>query len=328
MAMSYLEKLATIGTGRLTLAYRKNARGRMIVYPATIGFRDLIRMPGDEKSFRNYYIAFDASGMSMGRRLRGGMEFLGRLLRVAPVCHEMHLYCFDRSSDADGVMMAAIFARLIGLPVVFHDYGFLCNGKDGHADAWPALFRHVEYGDGTAGRDYAAAAPNRSYRYDPVDISCYRKFAKDTAVPRVIVYGDFGRPGIISLAARCHDMVKQKYPRTEFYLVSLAESDSGGYDELGESANFYSPRNDMEMQGLFAEADCVMLLSPGGVNRMFISRARAAGFPVVVNGLEYSDLDRGGGRYLAAARGSYSGLAGAVISLVDDEDHYRSFRDF
>ncbi len=328
MAMSYLEKLATMGTGRLSMAARKSARGRMIVYPATIAFRDLIRLPGDTKSFVDYYVPFGASERSLGRRARSGLALLGRLLRVAPICHEMHLYCLDRTFDSACVMVAAIFARLIGLPVTFHDYGFRRDGKDGRADLQPALFRHVEYGDGTAHADRDSGARNRSYRYDPVDASCYRGFAKKTAVPRVIVYGDFGRPGTVSLAARTHDMVKQKYPRTEFYLVSLAEFDSGAVEEIGRSANFYFPRNEMEMQGLFAAADSVVLLSAGGVNRMFVSRARAAGFPVIVNGLEYPDLDREGGPYLPVARGSYSGLAEAVISLVDDEDHYRSFRDF
>jgi len=300
----------------------------MIVYPATVGFRDLIRMPGDEKSFRDYYIAFDSSGKSPGRRWRRGLGLIGRLLRVAPVCHEMHVYCFDRTSDTGGVMTAAVFARLIGLPVVFHDYGFRRNGKDGHADTRPALFRHVEYGDGTAHLLQDGNSANRSYRYDPIDISCYRKFVKEAAVPRVIVYGDFGRPGMVSLAARTHELVKRKYPRTEFFLVSLADFESEIIEELGDSANFYSPRNETEMQGLFAEADCVMLLSPGGVNRMFISRARAAGFPVVVNGLDYPDNDQSGKSYISADRGSYSGLAEAVISLVDDDTYFRNFRDF
>jgi hypothetical protein len=326
--MSYLEKLATMGTGRLSLAARKRTRGRMIVYPATVGFRELIRVPDDEKSFRNYYIPFDGSGSSLGRRLRGGVGFFGRLLRVAPVCHEMHLYCLDRTLNASFVMVAAVFARLIGLPVIFHDYGFRHSGEDGRADTRPALFRHVEYGDDTGCRNDEGGIMNASFRYDPVDISRYREFEKKRAVPRVIVYGDLGRPGTISLAARTHEMVKQKYPRTEFFLVSLAEFDPEIVDEIGRSANFYFPRDEMEMQGLFSAADSVMLLSSGGVNRMFLSRARAAGFPVIVNGLEYPDGDRHGGAYLPVARDSYSGLADAVISLVDDEDHYRSFRDF
>lgn len=328
MAMSYLEKLATMGTGRRSLAARKNARGRMIVYPATVGFRGLIRVPDDGSLYRNYYIPFDGSGSSITRRLRAWAGFIGRLFRAAPVCHEMQLYCLDRTSDAGCVMAAAVFARLIGLPVVLHDYGFRHSGQDGHAEARPALFRHVEYGDDTASSNHGDGADSSSFRYDPIDIPRYRKFAKAAAVPRVIVYGDFGRPGTISLAVRTHDMVKQKYPRTEFFLVSLSEFDPDVVDDIGRSTNFYFPRDEMEMQGLFAEADSVLLLSAGGVNRMFVSRARAAGFPVIVNGLEYKDGDPDGRRYLRVDRGSYSGLAEAVISLVDDENHYRSFRDF
>lgn len=123
-------------------------------------------------------------------------------------------------------------------------------------------------------------------------------------------------------------MVKRKYPRTEFFLVSLTDFDRRSVEETDGSINFYSPRSEEEIQGLFSAADGVMLLSPGGVNRLFVSRARAAGYPVIVNGLDYSETDNDKDRYIAASRGSYSELAEAVISLVDDETYYRDFREF
>lgn len=79
------------------------------------------------------------------------------------------------------------------------------------------------------------------------------------------------------------------------------------------------------MQELFTATDTVLLVSPGGINRYFISRARAAGFPVIVNGLEYPDEEVSGQVFLTVPRDSYSGLAEAIISLVDDETRYRSF---
>lgn len=327
MAMSYLEKLATKDTGRLALAGRKSIRGRIVVFPATIRFRDLIRLPENDKSFRNYYVAFDASGESVGRRLRGEIGFLARLIRLAPLCHEMQLYCLDRKTDGAFVMIAAVVARVVGLPVIFHDYGFCRPRGSRRAFSRPAFFRHVEYGDTTADK-FDCDIPSVSFRYDSIDISCYRKWAKQTAVPRIIVYGDFGDPKAVTLVTKTHEMVKRKYPRTEFFLVSLTDFGPEEIAEVDGSVNFYSPRSEEEMQGLFSEADGVMLLTPGGLNRLFVARARATGYPVIINGLDYFDIDDDKGRYIPASRGSYSELAEAVISLVDDETYYRSFRDF
>jgi hypothetical protein len=328
MAMSYLEKLATKDTGRLALASRKSARGRLVVYPATIGFPDLIRLRENDESFRNYYVTFDSSGGLVGRRLRTEMMFLARLIRLAPICHEMQLYCVDERADRNYVMFAAVIARVIGLPVMFHDYGFRRPGESRRVLSRPALFRRIEYGDTTAEEPNDGRIPSVSFRFDPIEISCYRKWVKQRAVPRVIVYGDFGDPKTISLVTRTYEMVKRKYPRTEFYLVSLTDFNRRGVEDIDGSINFYSPRSEDELQGLFSAADGVMLLSPGGVNRLFVSRARAAGYPVIVNGLDYSETDHDKGRNIAASRGSYSGLAEALISLVDDETYYRGFRDF
>lgn len=328
MTMSYLEKLATKDTGRLALASRKSARGRLVVYPATIGFPNLIRLPENDESFRNYYVAFDDSSGLVGHRLKAEMVFLARLIRLAPVCHEMQLYCVDEKADCNYVMIAAVIARVIGLPVMFHDYGFRRPGESRRVLSRPALFRRIEYGDTTAEESNDSCIPSVSFRFDPFDISCYRQCAKQTAVPRMIVYGDFGDPKTIALVTRTHEMVKRKYPRTEFFLVSLTDFDRRGVEEIDGSINFYSPRSEEEIQGLFSAADGVMLLSPGGINRLFVSRARAAGYPVILNGLDYPETDHDKGRYIAASRGSYSELAEAVISLVDDETYYRDFRDF
>ena len=156
-----------------------------------------------------------------------------------------------------------------------------------------------------------------------MDRSAYGALKKKQAVPRVIAYGDFEDGRIVSLVYRVHELVKRKYPRTEFFLTSFSAGQS--LDPADMSLRVSSPQTEKELWGLFSEADVVMLLSPGGVNRMFLARALAAGYPVIANGLDYSAADPGGRRIVTIPRDSYSSLADAVISLVDDDAYYRSF---
>jgi hypothetical protein len=148
--------------------------------------------------------------------------------------------------------------------------------------------------------------------------------AKTSAVPVVIVCGDFGSHRIVSLARRAHDLVKQKYPRTEFYLLSPVIGDEADpvYLEEEQSFRVITPMSHNDLRSLYEQADTLVLLSSGGLNRDWLVRAFAAGYPVVSNG---PLLGKDDSRIIAVPRDSYSGLAEAVIRLVDDADHYRSF---
>ncbi len=77
------------------------------------------------------------------------------------------------------------------------------------------------------------------------------------------------------------------------------------------------------LRELFAEADTLILFSPGGLNRLFGQRAVAAGFPIITNGFDFPCGDHADP--VVATRGSYSSLADAVTRMVDDESYYCGF---
>jgi hypothetical protein len=190
------------------------------------------------------------------------------------------------------------------------------------------MCRLVELGDTLGPRDECIGVAPISVRIDAEGLTAYRNYTKKRSVPHVLVYGDFDDSKTRSQVARAYDLVKQKYPRTEFRLVAPALI--GRYESPGDKTNgsfvFCYPRTEQDMQKLFSEADTLMLVSAGGINRHFISRARAAGHPVIVSDLDYSGGDTAGYACLSTPRGSYTDLAQAVISLVDDETYYRSFQ--
>ncbi len=80
-----------------------------------------------------------------------------------------------------------------------------------------------------------------------------------------------------------------------------------------------------ELLALFREGDVLILLSVGGLNQCLIRRARAAGYPIITNGIDYSSAGMPPLSIIMVPRDSYGGLADAVIRLVDDEEYYRRF---
>ena len=80
--------------------------------------------------------------------------------------------------------------------------------------------------------------------------------------------------------------------------------------------------SEASLQEEFGQGDILMLLSPGGLNRLFAVRARSAGYPIITNGIK---SHAPGQKVLVAARDSYSELAEAIIGLVDDDTYYQSF---
>ena len=188
-----------------------------------------------------------------------------------------------------------------------------------------SLCRHRVFADPTALPDKEPPARNVTLRIFCDDLAAYRTFQKDRAVPRVIIYGNFENRLVLSLAGRTHDLVKEKYPRTEFVLVSLTDLDNVR-TEVGETSIIIeTPTTEDELRSIYSASDMVVLLSPGGVNQMFVRRAKAAGFPIITNGFEHSVISSSGRESIVAARDRYSALAGEITRLVDDEDYYRSF---
>jgi len=81
-------------------------------------------------------------------------------------------------------------------------------------------------------------------------------------------------------------------------------------------------KDEESLRGLFEKGDSVLLTSPGGLAGSFRARAAAAGYPVIVNGFECPGNNP---NIIMVTRDSYSRLAEAIIRLVDDDNHYRSF---
>jgi len=326
MAISFLERLATRGTGRWGAESFEHRRGRLVVYPSYIGYERLIRAP-ENRDIHNFHIEYDPAVCSDPKSIRVGFRLLVRLIKTLPRCEEMILFRCNRQYDKLCTLLTAIMARLAGVPVILCDYSFSSSLQKRSTRRLFSLCRRVELGDASGWESDMDGLVPVSFRIDDGNLSAYRAFAKNRSVPSVLVYGDFDDSKTVSLVRRAYDLVKQKYPRTEFRLVVPAgfEFEEASEERSNGSFRFCYPRTEREMQALFSETDTMMLVSPGGINRYFITRAHAAGYPVIVNGLDYPDTDTPGNAVLTAPRGSYTGLAEAVISLVDDDVHYRSF---
>ena len=322
MTLSLLERMAISGTGRTGVEGRVAAGSRLILYPNHLSFSGLVHIPKDKATDGIYYLGYGPS--EPGPFRMGDMVSLSyHLIKIVSLAREIHVYCLSRRQDQAFAMAAGVIGSLGGVPVTLHDYRFSSGRGEKEPSRLYALCRRVELGDVTAFEAMNPGAPASSCRIEAVDRSAYGALKKKQAVPRVIAYGDFEDGRIVSLVYRVHELVKRKYPRTEFFLTSFSAGQS--LDPADMSLRVSSPQTEKELWGLFSEADVVMLLSPGGVNRMFLARALAAGYPVIANGLDYSAADPGGRRIVTIPRDSYSSLADAVISLVDDDAYYRSF---
>jgi hypothetical protein len=237
---------------------------------------------------------------------------------------QVDIYFLSTKTDRLYVMTAAILARLMGITINFHDYRFLSDRGGRLTRVIRSLSRTMEVGDISAIVEDEQVSSDLLYRCEAINCDIYGGFRKSRAVPRVLVYGDFQSARIRSLINRTHDLVKQKYPRTEFVLLTLTSQLERRFDtgEFESSVSIATVVSETQLQDQFRDCDMVMLLSPGSLNRLFVVRAQSVGYPVVVNGFDYP---RPGRPTLNVPRDSYSGLAEAIIRLVDDDDYYQSF---
>jgi hypothetical protein len=252
------------------------------------------------------------------------LRYLGELLKLVALCRRLELYFFSTQSDLIYVFSAAVIARLKGVAIVLHDYRFH-SGRGKHlTKTLYSLSRQVEIGDISAVVNSDRIPADYRFRCDVTDPAPYRNFRKSRAIPRVLVYGDFERPRIHYLVNHTHKLVKQKYPRTEFILILPTSTGDRGIniEDSASSVSLVPPGSENELRRQFEDCDTIMLLSPGGLNRLFAIRARYAGYPVITNGFE---CPHAGPDVLTVPRDSYSSLAEAVIRLVDDETYYRGF---
>jgi hypothetical protein len=322
---AFPEKLATKGTGRPMVAPRETAEGRLVIYPGRLQYRELLGRKLPRKGAETYYLELGHGSITALSRLWSRLKYLLQLIRYLDACREVALYVFSSGADMLPAFLTAAICRLKGRSVTLHDFSFPSSSKSRWSRLMDSLCRHRVIADPTALPDQQPSARNVTLRIFCDDLAAYRTFQKDRAVPRVIVYGNFENRLVLSLAGRTHDLIKEKYPRTELVLVSLTDLDNINPEVSKTSIIIETPATEDELRSIYSASDTVMLLSPGGVNRMFICRAQAAGFPIITNGFEHPVISSSARESIVAARDSYSALAGEITRLVDDEDYYRSF---
>jgi len=320
MELALLEKLARRETGRAEISKRESSEGRIVIYP-----RDLAGRPESRDDSENgrvtYDLVYGSGGDSVAAGAAAWLRYLARLFRLVPVCSTADFYLYSVNRHGWFILTALIALRLCGIGIRIHDYRFGVVDYNSYNRLLYPLCRSIEIGDISALDGGEAYPPGLCFRAAVFDPAPYGSFRKRRAVPKVIVYGDFERKRNLALVRRVHEMVKQKYPRTEFFLVSYLSGDGiGGGMAFDDSVKVRMVKDNCDQGPLFEQADMVLLLSPGGLNRSFVKRARAAGFPVIVNDFE-SGLS--GDSILRVARDSYSQMASAIIRLVDDEEYYR-----
>jgi hypothetical protein len=287
---------------------------QVVVYPSDLAYLEILSDQRGDKGGVSRRLAY--------RSQRGGLigqirEFAGHLFRLHQLlagCEEATIFHFDDTGNRVFTLAGAAYCALRGVPTVWHDHGFGDDKNQRWRRAMHSLCRTAD--EASTKMTDAAVLP---------ELAEYQKMRKSRAVPRAIIYGDFDNETVRFLVRKMFELVKHKYPRTEFSLLSLTNPGRKWLDD-GEEVTVRAPRSREEMQGLFRDADMVVLLSAGGLNDFFARRAEAAGYPVIINGKKlFSGQEKT--RHIKAIRDSYSSLADEIIKLADDEAYYRRFTE-
>jgi hypothetical protein len=324
--LAILEKFAVLSTGRRSVVLRKEGRTRLVVYPDSLAYTEILTESQADAPTKSYYLKYTVGLRQPFRVIGDFLLFVSRLLRVSGVSGRIDLYTFSDVGDWVYVFAAVVTAGILGIAVYFHDFQFRTERHQRLRRLVYSICRRIIVGDMPTA-EQGMETPPLACRADATDLTVFRDLRKNRAVPRVLVYGDFDDHKVLSLVKRSHEMVKSKYPRTEFVLMSLVHRPYG-IEANGLSDGSIIPaiaHTDDELLALFREGDVLILLSVGGLNQCLIRRARAAGYPIIANGIDYSSAGMPPLSIIMVPRDSYGGLADAVIRLVDDEEYYRRF---
>lgn len=307
-------------TGRMVRTTAVRGCSRLIVYPERLCQTDLMKSNRHNRGGRSVFIDY-GGGRESGIQF---VRFACHLALFLRGCLSIEFYMLSVASDGKYALVTAVMGKLLGIPVTIYDFGFRSGFEQKMRRRINSVARNRIGGDVTLLGEHERMPDNISFRREEPDGNAYQRFQKNRGVPQVIVYGDFNNSQVVALARRAHDIIKQKYPRTEFMLTSF---DSEQVDNQGHNwgGSFYlcQPNSEGATMKLFEQADMVLLLSAGGLNRYFVTRAKAARFPVITNGISYiNDSDRPDGM-VTVVRDSYSSLAAEIVKLVDDEEYYR-----
>lgn len=285
---------------------------RLVLYPARLRYRQFLSAAGMAGEPGCRYVPYAAIA---GRSVKTGWKsaaFLRDVWRLLDRCRRVELFFLSPSLDWSAAYAAAAVARLKGVPTVLHDFSFL----DDDAGYRRRLLQSLCLSPGAADSSASQAI---------VDREPYRQARKTGAVPHVIVVADGENQRVKALARRAHELVKQKYPRTEFTVLAFTDDGTKAGRSVAGTLVHRTIVAEADLQAAFVDGDTVMLLSRGGLNDLIAFRARLAGFPIIVNGFGFAEPSSSPAQVIVVPRDSYSALAEAVIRLVDDDAYYRGF---
>jgi hypothetical protein len=320
--LNRLENLAIRETGRIPVS-KSTCESIIHVYPVLLTDKDILCQRGRKAKFEEYYFPVDINGPHPFGNLRSLLTFLSNLHQLLAVIRTVDIYFFDIRRDIYWALAAVILARFLGKFIILHDYSFRRIQTNLMERILHSAVDEYEVLDEIEFADYRYLNAPLSFRIFNINRKLYTSCRKSKAVPRVLVYGDLGRASVRSLALKSFNLVKAKYPRTEFTFINPLETESpAGIDHPVIQLTF---SNESQLSSIFEEHDILLLLTQGGVNRYFASRAARAGYPIITNGFNISVTGDTKRSYSPAIRDSYSSIADEIIRLVEDEDYYRSF---
>jgi len=281
---------------------------KLIWYPLNFRYEEVTKFTGEGI---RYYLPYGIDGKRWWRAVASSLYWPVKLCLTprGRLGWEVFIACNRR--DSFWALTLTISAKLRGIPLVVHDYRFLSKSPG-------FLCRLFEF----------PVQSNTVKDMSAPHLIFYQNFRKKRAVPKVIVYGDHEDLALWSVVKRTCNLVKQKYPRTEFVIPFMVEPDDDLYRIAKGSIITKSIQSESDLLQLFEQADILVLLSKGGFNDVFSQRAETAGYPVIINGAEYGLENMKPIYPIAVSYNNPVAMAEAIIKLVDNDKYYQSFSLF
>ncbi len=320
-----LEKLALKETGRKRTYTRYLAVKGLVVYPRELALSDVLRERYPEKRSDQYFISYPVYNDNPFYRVFSYFLFIISLLRFSFVREIAVLICRSGQSRVY-TLLALAFGRIYGKKIMLHDYRFEHLTEGEKKSNLHSLSRRIEFGTGISSIPKSLEDNIVSCRHEVIDESAFRGNIKKQAVPTVIVSGDFQKNRVVSLVFRTHELVKQKYPRTQFILVDMFPESMSAYVHYKNthSFRFVSPQSFAELDEIYSGADMQVIATSRGLSQLFTRRAQASHYPIITNGFTLPGYLLPEEQYVAS-RDSYSELASRILTFVDCPEAYQGY---
>ncbi|MEE9442861.1 MAG: hypothetical protein V3V99_09370 [candidate division Zixibacteria bacterium] len=323
-----IERFAVGETGRVDCPAVKDHIRTCIVYPDYLFYAAFISVRGENYGNNTDHYRFECRSGWFWRKLISLSSHLYRIIRLARQSDTIETYSFSSKLDFPFLFVTAMMCRLFGVKIIHHDFCFNQNNESGKTQWLYCLSDLVMIGDETRRVKSYLSSTAFAHFCEFKNLAEYRKTQNESIAPRVMIYGDFELKKNISIVNGAFEIVKQKYPRTEFILIcpTFYGEDRMAVIENKPAIDIARPEDENHLRDIYAEADILAVLSSGGLNRYFIKRAYAAGCPVILNDINYSNTFDNR-KCITISRDSYSSLASEIIKLVDDKDYYGTFSE-